>query len=76
MDVPENSIRADHVDIKLNQAIPTSNEPQRLKLYNNITFLQKIKLWLIVSYSGESVIINFFFIASFYHLLHTSHSTL
>ena len=37
MDVPEGRIRADHLDIELDQAPPASRRPQQLKLYNLLT---------------------------------------
>ena len=48
MDVPEGRIRADQLDIELDQAPPASREPQQLKLYNMLTQAQKIQHWLIV----------------------------
>ena len=42
MDIPEGRIRADRLDIEFNQAPLTSNEPQRVKLYNMATLSQKI----------------------------------
>ena len=48
MDVTESRIRADHLDIELDQAPSTSREPQQLKLYNMLTLAQTIQLWLIV----------------------------
>ena len=75
MDVPEGWIRADHLDIELDQAPLVSREPQQLKLYNMLTLAQKIQLWLIVGLSLESLITNFTSIASSFHLLPTSNLT-
>ena len=44
MDIREGRIRADRLDIEFNQAPLTSNEPQRVKLYNVATLPQKIQL--------------------------------
>ena len=71
MDVPESRIRTDHVDIELDQAPISLREPQQLKIYNMLTLTQKIKLWHIVGLSLGSLITNFTFIASFFHLLLT-----
>ena len=51
MDFPEGLIRADHLDIELDQAPPAFREPQQLKLYNMLMLAQKIQLWLIVRLS-------------------------
>ena len=75
MDIQEGRIRADHLDIELDQAPPASQEPQQLKLYNMLTLAQKIQLWLIVGLSLGSLITNFTSIASSFHLLPTSNST-
>lgn len=48
MIVQERRIRAEHLDIKLDQAPLNLLKPQLLKLYNMTTLLQKIKLWWIV----------------------------
>ena len=37
MDIPEGRIRADRLDIEIDQAPLSSNEPQRVKLYNMAT---------------------------------------
>ena len=56
MDVTEGRIRADHLDIELDQAPLASREPQQLKLYNMLTLAQKIQLWLIVGlYIGSLI---------------------
>ena len=47
MDIPEGRIRAERLDIEFNKASLSSNEPQRVKLYNIATLPQKIQLWLI-----------------------------
>ena len=44
MDIPEGRIRADRLEIEFYQATLTSNEPQRVKLYNMATLPQKIQL--------------------------------
>ena len=75
MDVPEVRIRADHLDIELDQASPASSEPQQLKLYNILTLAQKIQLWFIVGLLLGLLITNFTSIASSFHLLPTSNST-
>ena len=75
MDIPEGRIRADRMDIEFNQVPLTSNEPQRVKLYNMATVPQKIQLWLIVCLSLGSLITNLTFIASSFHLLPESNST-
>ena len=51
MDVPESRIRADHLDIELDKAQPTSREPHQLKQYNMLLLAKKINLWLIVGLS-------------------------
>ena len=48
MDIPEGRIRADHLDIELDQALLASRELQQHKLYNILTLAQKIQLCLIV----------------------------
>ena len=75
MDGPEGRIRADHLDIELDQASSASREPQQLKLYNMLTLAQKIQLWLIVRLSLGSLITNFTSIASSFHLLPILNST-
>ena len=75
MDVTEGRFRVDHLDIELDQAPPASREPQQLKLYNMLTLAQKIQLWLIVGLSPGSLITNFTFIASSFHLFSTLNST-
>ena len=75
MDIPEGRIRADRLDIEFNQAPLSSNEPQRVKLYNMATLPQKIRLWLIVGLSLGSLLTNLTSIASFFHLLPESNST-
>ena len=75
MDIPEGRIRADRLDIEFNQAPLTTNEPQRVKLYNMATLPQKIQLWLIVVLSLGSLITNLTSIASSFHLLPESNST-
>ena len=72
MDVPESRIRADHLDIELDQAPPASRDPQQLKLYNILTLAQKIQLWLIVGLSFVLLITNLTFLALSLHLLLTS----
>ena len=57
MDVPEGRIRADHLDIELDQAPPASREPQQLILDNMLTLTQMIQLWLIVGLLLGSLII-------------------
>ena len=42
MDIPEGRIRADRINIEFNQVLLTSNESQRVKLYNIATLPQKI----------------------------------
>ena len=42
MDIPEGRIRADHLDIECDPAPLTSHEPQKLKLYNMLTWPKKI----------------------------------
>ena len=56
MDIAEGRIRADRMATEFNQATLTSNEPQRVKLYNMATYLQKIKIWLILGFSLGSLI--------------------
>ena len=75
MDISEGRIRADRLDIEFNQVPLTSNEPQRVKLYNMARLPQNIKLWLIVGLSLGSLITNLTFIASFFNLLSESNST-
>ena len=75
MDIPEGRIRADRLDIELNEAPLTSNEPQRVNLYNMATLPQKIQLWLIVGLFLGSLITNLTSIASSFHLLPASNST-
>ena len=75
MDIPEGRIRAERLDIEFNQAPITSNESQRVKLYNMATLPQKIQLWLIVGLSLGSLITNLTSIASSFHLLPKSNST-
>ena len=75
MDVPEGRIRADHLDIDLDQASPPLREPQQLKIYNILILAHKIKLWIIVGLSLGSLITNFTSIALSFHLLYTSNST-
>ena len=75
MDVPANRVRADHLDIELDKAPLTSNDSQRLKLYNMLTLPRKIKLWLIVSLYLGSFITNLTSIASSFHLLPASNLT-
>ena len=75
MDIPESRIRADHLDIELDQAPLASREPQQLKLYNMLTLTQKIQHWLIVGLFLESRINNFIYIALSFHLLPTSNLT-
>ena len=48
MDPPKGRILADHLNIKLDQALQASRKPQQLKLYNMLTLAQNIQLWLIV----------------------------
>ena len=74
MDVTKGRIRADHMDIELDQAQTASREPQQLKLYNMLTQAQKIQLWLILGLSLESLITNFISNASSFHLNSTSNS--
>ena len=68
MYIPEGRIRANRLDIEFNQAPLISNEPQRGKLYNIATLLQKIQLWIIVGLSLGFQITNLTFIASCFHL--------
>ena len=75
MDGPDGRIRADHLDIELDQSPPASRKPQQLKLYNMLLLAQKIQLWLIVGLSLGSLITNCTSIASSFHLLPTSNST-
>ena len=75
MDILEGRIRAYRLDIEFNQAPLTSNEPQRVKLYNMATLHQKIQLWLIVGLSLGSLKTNLTSIASSFHLLPESNST-
>ena len=75
MDIPEGRILADRLEIEFNQVPLTSNEPQRVKLYNMATLPQKIQLWLIVGLSLGSLITNLTFIASSFYLLFKSNST-
>ena len=75
MDIPEGRIRAERLDIELIQAPLSSNEPQRVNLYNMATLPQKIQLWLIVGLSLGSLITNLTSIASSFHLLFESNST-
>ena len=75
MDIQDGRIRADRLDIEFNQVQLTSNEPQRVNLYNMATLPQKIQLWLIVGLSLGSLITNLTSIASFFHLLPESNST-
>ena len=60
----------DRLNIEFNLVLLSSTEPQRVKLYNMATGPQKIKLWLIVSYSLYSFITNLTFNASFFHYVH------
>ena len=64
MEIPEGRIRVDHLDNELNQSPLTSNEPQRVKLYNMAMLPQKIQLWLIVCLYLGSLIAILTFIAS------------
>ena len=75
MNFPEGRIRADRLNIKFNQVPFTSNEPERVKLYNITTLPQKIQLWFVVSLSLGSLITNLISIASSFHLLFESNST-
>ena len=75
MDIPEGRIRADRLVIEFDQAPLSSNEPQRVKLYNMASLPQKIQLWLIVGLSLGSLINNLTSIASYFHLLPESNST-
>ena len=63
MNIPEVRIRADYLDIELNQAPLASRNPQQLKLYNILTLAQNIQLWLIVGLAFKSLITNFTSIA-------------
>ena len=42
MDVPYGRIRTDHLDIEMDKAPVTFNEPQQLKQYIMLTFARKI----------------------------------
>ena len=75
MDIREGRIRAARLDIEFDQASLSSNEQQRVKLYNMTTLPQKIQLWLIVGLSLGSLITNLTSIASSFHLLPESNST-
>ena len=75
MDILEGRIRADHLDIELDQALPAFREPQQLKLYNMLTLAQEIQLWLIAGLSLGSLITNFTSIASSCHLVPISNLT-
>ena len=75
MDIPEGRIWAERLDIEFNQAPLTSNQPQRVKLYNMATLPQKIQLWLIVGLSLGSIITNLTSIASSFHLFPESNET-
>ena len=44
MDISEGRIRAERLNIEFNQAPLSSNDPQRVKLYNMATLSQKIQL--------------------------------
>ena len=72
MDVPVSIIRAGHLDIELDQAQLTSNNQQRLNLYNMLTLNQMIEHWINVSHSLGSFRTNLALIASFFHLLSAS----
>ena len=69
MDIPEDSIRADRLEIEFNHVPLISTEPQRVKLYYMVTLPQKIQHWLIVGLSLGSLISNLTSIASSFHLL-------
>ena len=75
MDVREGRIRANHLDIELDQAPVTSNMPQQLKQYNMLTLPHKIQLWLIVVRFFKSLITNLTSIASSFYLLQASNLT-
>ena len=75
MDVPEGQIRADYLNFVLDQAPLTSNDPQRLKLYNMLTLPEKITLWLIVGFFLKVLITKLTSIASSLHLLPASNLT-
>ena len=69
MDIPENRIRAEHLDIGFNQALLFSNVPQRIKLYYMAIFDQKIQLCLILYLLLGFLITNLTSIALFFHPL-------
>ena len=75
MDIPESRKQADRLEIEFDQVSLSSNVPQRVKLYNIATLLQKIQLWLIVGRSLDSLITNLTSIASSFNLLSESNST-
>ena len=75
MDILEGRIWADRLDIEFNQVPLSSNEPQRVKLYNMATLPQRIQLQLIVGLSLSSLINNLTSIASSFHLRPKSNST-
>ena len=68
-------IQAERLEIEINQAPLSSNEPKRVKLYNMATLPQKIQLWLIVGLSLGFLITYLTSIASSFHLLPESNST-
>ena len=65
----------ERLDIEFNQAPLSSNEPQRVKLYNMATLPQKIQLWLIVGLSLGFLINHLTSTASSFHLLPVSNSS-
>ena len=75
MDISEFLIRADRLDIDVNQSPLFSNKPQGVKLNNMATLPQMIQFWLIVALSLGSLISNLTFCASFFHLHFESNST-
>jgi len=72
-DIPEGRIRADRIDIELDQnsaPFPAGGgETHRLKLYNMPNLAQKIQLWLIVLLSSGSLLSNIGSIVSTFGLL-------
>ena len=75
MNVLKSQIRADHLNIEIDQAPLTSNKQQQLKLYNILTLFKKIQLLYIVGVFLVSIITNFIYIASSVQILCTSNST-
>ena len=75
MDILDGPIRADCLDIEFNQAPLTSNEPQRVKLYNMATLPQRNSTLADNGSFLGSLIINLTSIASLFHLLPKSNST-